>query len=224
MMGLLKTIWQADTAFPSGSFAFSNGLEGTFALSGPMSATELSGFIETVLRGRWASADRVALVRAFRAHDDLAEIARIDALVEAATLVEVTRSGSRRNGAAFLTTHQRLGGSPLAGTLRSALREGRLLGHLPVMQGAIWRDIGLDEPAAILASGYTTASGLLNAAVRLGIVGAIQAQGILAGQFAVIEEYASGDIPADGLPASLLPWHEFAAARQARADVRLFAN
>lgn len=223
MMTLLKAIWQADAAFPSGAFAFSNGLEGAAGLCGPMSAQDLSGFVETALRQRWAGTDRVMLVRAFRAAGDPDEIARLDALVEAATPVEVTRTASRRNGAAFLTTHERLG-CALAARLRAGVREGRLAGHLPVMQGAVWRDIGLDEGAAVAASGYGALSTMLAAAVRLGIVGAIQAQSIVVRHLALVEELASADLPDDGMPAALMPWHEVAAMRQARAEVRLFAN
>ena len=222
-MTLLKAMWQADGTFPSGGFAFSNGLEGAAALAGPLAAEGVSGFVEAALRRRWASADRVALVRAFRADGDLGALAAVDRDVEATTLVEATRAGSRRNGAAFLTTHARLG-CAVASDLRAAVRSGTCLSHLAVMQGAVWRAIGLDEPEAILASGYGAASTILTAAVRLGAVGAIEAQTILAAQLPLIERLARTSLPEDGMPSSLLPWHELAAARHVRADVRLFSN
>ncbi|MFD1331891.1 urease accessory UreF family protein, partial [Methylopila musalis] len=109
MIADLLAIWQADAAFPSGAFAFSNGLEGLAALEGGMAAERLETVIGSALRHRWATADRVALLRAFDAADDGAALTAIDREVEATTLCEAFRAGSRRNGAGFLAAHGRLG-------------------------------------------------------------------------------------------------------------------
>ena len=96
------------------------------------------------------------------------------------SLSEPMRVGSRRNGASLLASHARLG-TPGAAELRAAVRASRLLGHLPVVQGALWPALGLDERNAASVSGYLFASGLTSAAVRLGAIGAIEAQRSLSG-------------------------------------------
>jgi urease accessory protein len=223
VLATLRAIWRADAAFPSGAFAFSYGLEGAIALRGDMASGELEQLVKTVLRQRWASYDRIALLRALRARGELAAIAAIDREVEASTMVEALRSGSRRNGASFLASHARLGDA-LALALRDAVRTGECLGHIAVMQGAVWSAVGLTEQLAQLTSGYAVASGLIAVAVRLGTIGALRGQAVLQACLPVIEQLASRATP-DGVEMeSFIPFLDIAAARHAQADLRLFAN
>jgi urease accessory protein len=223
MLSTLHAIWQADGAFPSGAFAFSYGIESAIALRPGMSLGDFEALVAAMLRQRWASHDRVAMLRGFRARGDLAEIAAVGREVEASTLVEALRTGSRRNGASFLASHARLG-EPLAIALRDAVKAGDCLGHIAVMQGAIWSTLGLDETLAQLCSGYTTASGVITAAVRLGAIGALQGQGVLQRCLPLIEQLAAQDIADDVEMSSFVPFLDITAARHARADLRLFAN
>jgi urease accessory protein len=223
MLSMLRAIWQADGTFPSGGFAFSYGLEGVVALHGSMGPRELEQLVVTVLRQRWATYDRIALLRAFRAGGDLAAIAAIDNEVEASTLIEALRVGSRRNGASFLASHARLG-DELAIALRDAARSGECLGHIAVMQGAVWSALGLDEELAQLTSGYAAASGLIAAAVRLSAIGALQGQAVLRNCLPLIESLASRSVVEGTEMESFLPFLDIASARHAQADLRLFAN
>ena len=109
MLATLRTIWQADSAFPSGAFAFSYGIEGLIALRPDMSLRDFEQLVAATLRRRWASYDRIALLRAHRARGDLAAIAAVDRDVEASTMIETLRKGSCRHGASFLASHARLG-------------------------------------------------------------------------------------------------------------------
>lgn len=223
MLSTLRALWQADGAFPSGSFAFSYGIEGIIALRDGLDMPELKRLVSAALRHRWATYDRVALLRAFRCDGDLAVIAAIDREVEASTLVESLRTGSRRNGASFLASHARIG-NDLAAILRGAVRSGECLGHIAVMQGAIWFSVGLNENLAQLTSGYTVASGLITAAIRLGAVGALQGQQVLADCLPLIEQLSMAEPPAASELESFVPFLDIAAARHAQADLRLFAN
>ena len=224
MRALLAALWQGDSAFPSGGFAFSNGIEGAAALDSPLDRARLTAVLATTLRFRWATADRVALLHAFHA-DDIARLGAIDRAVEAATVSEPLRAGSRRQGRALLISHARLG-TPGAATYRAEIVGGRALGHLPVAQGWLWRHCGLDETSAVAAGAYTVAAGLVNAAVRLGGVGAIEAQGALAEALDLIAGIAGEafDPAAPLLFTSITPWLDIAAARHARSDLRLFSN
>ena len=104
------------------------------------------------------------------------------------------REGSRRNGSAFLASHTRLGGT-IAPRLRQAVRSGECLGHIVVMQGVVWRAMGLDEQLAQLTSGYCVASGAIAAAVRLGALGALEGQKVLAATLPLIDELVARPAP-----------------------------
>ena len=223
MLSVLQAIWQADAAFPSGSFAFSYGIEGVVALRAELDQAALAGLTATILRQRWLTCDRVALVTAFRAAGDLDVIADVDRNVEASTFGSTMRDGSRRNGGSFLASHARLG-DVMALRLRDAVRSGICLGHIAVAQGAVWQAMGLEETLAQLASAYAVASGVTTAAVRLGAIGALEGQKILRGCLPLIETLVAQPVAEDAALSSFIPFLEIAAARHARADLRLFAN
>jgi urease accessory protein len=220
---LLTILQHADSAFPSGSFAFSNGIEGLAAMDAPLDRSGLHDVIAMILRHRWATSDRIAVALAHRAGDDFGKLAEIDQAVEAATLAEPLRTGSKRNGNALLAAHIRLR-TQGAAELRSLIEAGNAHGHLPLVQGFVWRVRGLRETDAILVSGYSTASGLIAAAVRLGRIGAVEAQAVLAGLLPTIAEVAAPPVRADAEIESFMPWVDIAASRQARAHLRLFAS
>ncbi|SDT54432.1 urease accessory protein UreF [Bradyrhizobium canariense] len=223
MLSVLQAIWQADGAFPSGSFAFSYGVEGVIALRPKLNGAALAELTAAILRLRWLTCDRVALIKAFRIAGDLDALAKIDHELETSTFGSTMREGSRRNGGSFLASHARLGDAT-ALRLREAVRSSVCLGHIAVMQGAVWQAMGLDEMLAQLASAYSVASGVTAAAVRLGAIGALEGQKVLRGCLPMIETLVAQPVPHDAELSSFIPFLEIAAARHARADLRLFSN
>jgi urease accessory protein len=223
MLPILQAIWQADGAFPSGSFAFSYGVEGVVALRSKLDGAALAELTVTIIRQRWMTCDRVALVRAFRAAGNLDAIADIDRAVEASTFGSTIREGSRRNGGSFLASHARLG-EATAVRLRQAVASGVCLGHIAVMQGVVWQAMGLDEKLTQIAAVYSAASGAVTAAVRLGAIGALEGQKVLRGCLPLIDTLVAEPVPEDSELSSFIPFLEIAAARHARADLRLFVN
>jgi urease accessory protein len=223
MRALLAALQHADSAFPGGSFGFSNGIEGLAALGAHLDRAGLAAVVTAALRHRWAPADRVALAHTHRAGTDLRRIAEIDARLEAATLIEPLRVGSRRNGGALLAAHVRLH-TPGAAELRHAIDQGTALGHLPVVQGFVWRAIGLGETDAIAMSAYGAAASLIAAAVRLGTIGAVEAQHVLGSVLGELAAIVTVPIDDDAQIESFAPWIDAAAARHVRAHVRLFAS
>lgn len=193
------------------------------AQTGAFGPLDLDGFLGAQLRHRWHGFDRVALIRAHQLAGDLAAPARLDAEVEASSSSERMREGSRRNGTALLTTHARLGTAGAA-AYRTAIRVGEAHGHLPVVQGLVWSALGLDRPTVARISGYTTVMGILNAAVRLALCGAIEAQARVAASLALIESLADDPVADDQPLAAFLPQVDIAVAHGAAADLRLFSN
>lgn len=225
MLNALIALQHADTAFPNGGFAFSNGIEGLAALSLPFDVAALRCHVESALRHRWATMDRRALVWAHRAGTDIGQLARLDHVFEASSLVEPFRTGSRRAGRAFLTTHARLA-TPGVDRLRDAVANGRLLGHLPVIQGSVWASLGLRERDGATMAGYQAVTGLVSAAVRLGRVGAIEAQGVIRDLIPVLVDLLEEPVPAAdcGELNSFAPLVDVAALRGGGDGARLFSN
>lgn len=220
---LLLALQHADALFPSGGFAFSQGLEASAALAAELGPFDIDDFLAAQIRHRWAGADRVALVRAHRLNGDADAIARLDAEVEASTASEAFRDASRRNGVALLTTHTRLA-TPGASDYRARIRRGQALGHLPVIQGLVWQALGLDATTAALMSGYAAVAAPVSAAVRLGHIGAIEAQAVIGRALPLVAQIVALPVDDDEPLAAFLPLAEIAVARHGATGVRLFSN
>lgn len=220
---LLVALQHADGQFPSGGFAFSQGLEASSSLAGRLGPFDFAGFLDTQLRFRWADGDRVALARAHRLAGDLDAIAALDREVEASTVSDGLRAGSRRNGLALLTAHQRLGTGGAA-PYRAMIRTGAACGHLPVVQGLLWRALDLDEGTAAAMAGYQMASSLGTAAVRLGLIGAIEAQKAISAALPRIEALRAAPVADDEPLSSFTPLCEIAVALHGTSGQRLFSN
>jgi urease accessory protein len=222
-LGLLTMLQHADSQFPSGGFAFSQGLEASSQLADKLGPFDFRAFLRTQIEHRWAEADRVVLVRAVRLAGDLTALAVLDREVEASTFVEGLRAGSRRNGSALLTTHERIGTLGATG-YRAMIRAGTAMGHLPVVQGLLWSALGLDEGEAVTVCGYQAVAGLATAAVRLGLVGAIQAQVELTAVLPLIAEMSRRPVSDEEPIRSFIPLAEIAVALHGAAGQRLFSN
>ncbi|MCS0496476.1 urease accessory protein UreF [Ancylobacter sp. MQZ15Z-1] len=227
MLSLFATLWQADSAFPNGGFAFSNGVEGLAELGERLDGEGLAGVLAMTLTHRWMGMDRIAVALAFAAGADMDRLTEIDRRLDAATLPAPQRTGSRRNGLAFLTAHARIG-TPSAAELKRQVERRHMPGHLPVMQGAVWRACGLDAQSALAASAYGVAAGMVSAAVRLGLVGAVEAQRCLGLTLPLLarlvdEAGRAGALTCDDFE-SLTPMLDIATMRHASSDVRLFSN
>lgn len=220
---LLVALQHADSQFPSGGFAFSQGLEASALLKETLGGWDPADFVLAQLCHRWAGADRVALIRAHRCAGELPNIAELDLEVEASTFVEGLRVGSRRNGMALLTTHARIATSR-ASDYRALVRDGSACGHLAVVQGLLWWAIGLDETAAASMSGYQAAASLTTAAIRLGLIGAIEAQVILTSALPVIAGICREPVAANEPIRSFNPLTEIAVAFHRDGGQRLFSN
>jgi urease accessory protein len=209
-----------DSAFPAGGFAFSWGLEGLSADGLIEDGADVAEIIQQQLTQRWNTIDRVLLGRAHTA-PDVATAMNVDRLAEAATFSEPMRAGSRRAGRALLGVCARLNLSGVP-EYRSAIADDARYGHLPVVQGIVFRAAGLPLASAELLSGWLVISSLSSAAVRLGLIGHIEALNMapplrttLAG---LLEQPAPADL------SSFTPLVDIAVTRHARRDMRMFAT
>src|SRR4051812_26832436 len=221
--GLLKALQQADSFFPSGATAFSWGIETLIADRAADLRAELLAVLIAQLEERWATFDRGVLVCAFEVDGNVRMLAAIDAEVEAMLLPAELREGSRRAGASLLDVHQRLG-TPGAADYQSAVRSGVARGHLAVVQGTLWRALGLTTLEAQAISAHAFCVSLLGAAVRLGVIGHIQSQRALSASQTVIADLLQRPAPALDACYSFTPQLDIAAMRHETQAARLFVN
>jgi urease accessory protein len=218
----LALLQLGDSAYPAGGFAFSWGLEGLAADGMLANRSELDRIIADQLARRWASMDRILLRQAFHAKDCQA-IAGVDRLAEAGAPSAEMREGSRRAGRALLGVWVKLDG-PLSVAYRELLSSDARLGHLPVVQAVVSRDAEFSLDAAELVSGWTLVTGLVSAAVRLGIVGHIEAQRSQTAARGLLAELLAEAPPPDALPASFTPFIDIAVSRGPLRHVRMFTT
>jgi urease accessory protein len=220
---LLATLQHADSFFPSGAVSFSWGLEALRADGLVRSADDVALFAAGQLRHRWATADRSVLTAAYAAGDDLEAVAAIDRLQEAMALPLELRSGSRRMGAALLGVHARLQ-TPNAVSYHSHVLTQRVPGHVSVVQGLVWRGIGLDRDVAVGMSAHSFCVGLIGAALRLAIIGHLDGQRLLARLRDLIVELLATPIPSLHEISTFTPACDIAFMRHEVQPGRLFAN
>ncbi|WP_315810916.1 urease accessory protein UreF [Bradyrhizobium sp. SZCCHNR2028] len=218
----LALLQLGDSAFPAGGFAFSWGIEGLAADGLLSNRDDLDGVIADHLQQRWASMDRILLRRAWRACDTAA-IATVDRLAAATTPSAEMRDGSRRAGRALLGVWVKLAG-PLSVSYRACVSADARLGHLAVVQAIAGRDAGLGLAAAELVSGWTLITGLVSAAVRLGLIGHIDSQRSLARARALLSDLLADTPDDDPMPSSFTPFIDIAVSRGPLRHVRMFTT
>lgn len=211
---LLAVLRLADSAFPSGGFAFSSGLEGAVRDGFVVDEADVAAFAEEAIASRWHTQDRVVLRRAWN------DPRQADDLAEASTVTSTLREASRRSGAALLSTFASLDNAD-AVAYRAMVLTGDAPGHLPVAQAVSYRGLGLSTSAAEAISGWQVLSGIASAALRLGVTGHIGSQRVMIAAEAVLSEIL--DAPVDRQPSSFTAFADIAAQR--RSDgIRLFAS
>ncbi len=219
---LLVALQFGDTAFPSGGFAFSWGLEGLAADGLIADAEDVAEIIAQQLTQRWNSMDRVLLGRAYAA-PDIEAVMAVDRLAEATTFSAPLRAGSRRAGRALLGVGVRLGLEGLR-EYREALADDACLGHLAVVQGVMFRAAGLPLPLAEMLSGWAVIGGLSGAAVRLGLIGHIEALRMAGPLRTTLAGLLATPVAMDVALSSFTPLVDIAVTRNAQRDMRMFAT
>lgn len=153
----------ADAAFPAGGFAHSSGLEAALAFGG---AESVDSFLEGVL----LTTARASLPFVRAACREPSRLAELDAAYDATLLFSVANRASRAQGRALAMAASRVWEAAAflaeyAGPVHHAPIFGALSGALR---------IAADDACAMHLHG--TARNVLSAAVRLGVIGPLEAQ------------------------------------------------
>jgi urease accessory protein len=214
-------IWQiVDSAFPTGGFAHSGGLESAWQHGWVRSPEALGEFVRAgVTQAYGSGAPFVAA-----AHADAGSFAAVDRACDALLSNHVANRASRVQGAALLSTAAHAFENPALVSLRAAVRAGGQPGHLAPCFGVACAAIGIDAASAVSLFLFHTLRGLVSSAVRLGIVGSLDAQRMqqrLAGELQSLVE--AGPPPVEAA-AQTSPVLEILHARHDRLYSRLFVS
>jgi urease accessory protein len=221
LLGLLQL---ADSAFPSGAFTLSHGLETLVAEGAVQSADDVAALLEVSLLDRLARADLVILLAVHDARD-LEEVRELDRRLSTVKLAVDDRIASQRVGRRLAIEASRLVDDDLLAGYVGALTDSRADGNVAVALGLAMRAFAVPAMDAALGAAWTFASGICAAAVRLGLLGHGQAQRILreAGPAMrlAVDRARAGD-PRDLQPSA--PQLDVALARHETAAAHLFAS
>jgi urease accessory protein len=223
LQSLLGALQHADSFFPGGGVAFSGGLETLQADREVTSTQQLAEFVEGQLRHRWATCDASALVAAHGADGNLERVSEVDATFDAMTLATELREGSKRAGTSLLTVHAKLGTAGAA-EYRALIAGNQAFGHLPVVQGLVWSATGMTPDDCRAVSAHTLCTGLIGAALRLGMIGHLDAQKILLKVRPVVADLLQLPVSDVDDMCAYMPATEIAAMRHEVQDARLFAS
>jgi urease accessory protein len=227
---LLVSLQLSDSAFPSGFYTMSHGLEG-FAQDGMVDADSVSGLLEQLLVMSVGPGDATALARAHQAaaRRDWDEVARLDRLLFASKLGAELRSASVRSGrqladVAAVTFADTEGGDDIA-HWAAVVKARRSPGCQPVVSAVCYAAAGVPMHEAVASDLFAFAVSFAGAALRLRLTDHRTSQVMLRRMQPVIERAAADAIarPADDIGGSV-PMADIASAHHETAEARLFAS
>ncbi|GDY11619.1 urease accessory protein UreF [Planctomycetota bacterium] len=209
----------ADSAFPTGGFAHSSGIEAAAQLGMIRDQPSLTRW----LTGLADQAGRLLLPYAAAAWDDTERWPEIDQRCDAQTANLVANRASRAQGQALL--HAAAALAPAIEAAKRELRRKSLPGHAAPAAGLVYRHLGCTRDDALRLVLFTNVRGWISAAVRLGLIGPLAAQAMQR-QLDPALDAALADgrqRPLDQAAASM-PWADLAQGHHDRLYSRLFAS
>lgn len=232
LTSLLSLLQLADSAFPSGRYSLSHGLE-SFAQSGelsPSGASSLVGLLSDSLRCAIAPSDGVALACAYRAvdlggHVDVDMVKHADERLTAVKLAREGRDASSRTGRALLRTAIDALGATLLLEYDELVEAGHVPGNHAVVLGMVSAWLEVPPLDAVAGELYAFSAGWVASAVRLALIDHRAAQAILCWLRPVIADAALDAVGRDVADiSSCTPLLDVMSMRHEEAELRLFAT
>lgn len=234
--GFLAALQLTDSAFPSGRYTLSHGLE-SFVQAGvvsPSSGVEgLFYLLADQLRYSVAPTDGVGLTWAHRAVSTGVEsgdydesLARqADLRLTSVKLNREAREASSRVGRGVLGTVLGSFAGPALTSYGALIRKGAVPGNVAVVMGLLTAELQVPLLDAVSAELYSFAAGWLNAAVRLGVADHRMAQAVLYRCMPTIEAAARRAclVELDDMT-SCVPMVDIMSMTHEQATLRLFIN
>jgi urease accessory protein len=216
MSGDFLLLQLADGSFPSGGYAHSGGLEAAVVLGG-LAPGDVEGFLDRSLRqlGRGA----LPFVRA--AAEDPSRLAALDEELDARSPLAGPNRASRAQGRALAGAAARVWDA-LAPVVEHAAHGPA---HHAVIFGAVFGRLDVAPVPTLEAYLHAATRGILSAAVRLGLVGPLEAQRLRAERAPLLGAVVAGACRLSCEDAAqTAPLLEIFAALHDRLDGRMFQS
>lgn len=182
----------ADSLFPAGMFAVSNGLESLFQDGRVGSAAGLESVVRVCIEQQAGPCDVVALGCAHRAHraGDVEGLCGIDRRYMSFRTVREAREAAVRSGVQLARCVEGFSGDAVLGLYLAEVEAGRASGIYPVSMGACCSASGIGQEAAARVLLYGFSASCVGAALRLGMIQHFEGQQVLHGLRGAIAEAA----------------------------------
>jgi urease accessory protein len=172
----IATRWRilqiADSGFPTGGFAHSAGLEAAVHLGEVRTVTHF----DAVLRAYLWNVGHASLPFVAAAHEARESTWALCDLMDACLTSHVANRASRTQGRAFLATSAEVFEESSIAELAAKARSREARSHLAPLFGATLRILGIAHLEALALHLQLALRGMTSAAVRLGVVGPLEAQ------------------------------------------------
>ncbi|MGW5195287.1 urease accessory protein UreF [Kribbella sp. NPDC004138] len=233
LAGFLSVLQLTDSAFPSGRYTLSYGLE-TMAQSGrlatPSDPATLAGLLRDHVRLAVGPSEGVALACGHRATTgpdslDLELVTRADQRLTAVKLSREARETSSRTGRALLRAATPVFGAGALTSFEREIASRRSPGNHAVVLGVLSACLGIPRLQSVAGELFAFAAGWVAAAVRLAVTDHTTAQAVLRGVrdalAAAALSAADKDVPDISNCAPLL---DVMAMQHEETELRLFAS
>jgi urease accessory protein len=224
---LLSLLHFADTAFPTGGYAHSFGLERYCQAGIVRDADGVERFLRAQLEGAAGPCDATAAVGTARAiaRGDVDGCHQIDLTVDAMKPVREFREGSRQMGRQTLRVSSALTGDERLGAYLEAVNAGTAPGHHAPAFGMAAGIFGWSAEATAASFLYSTTALLVGAALRLLPIGQMTGQWVLWRLHPVIARVAREAADRDLADLfTFAPGLDIAGMLHARLETRLFRS
>jgi urease accessory protein len=210
-----------DSAFPTGGFAHSAGLEAAAHFGQTRTAAQFDAYVETHV---W-NTGHIALPFVAAAHDDAGAVWRLDAHVDALLTNHIANAASRTQGRAFIATCERVFDDADLAPLAAPARARKAASHLAPLFGATLGALGVERDEALAIFLHLALRGVVSAGVRLGVVGPLEAQRLTSRHAPTLDAVlaACADLPTDEATCTT-PVADIVAATHDRLYARLFQS
>jgi urease accessory protein len=215
-------VWQlVDSAFPSGGFTHSSGIEAAVQHGDVGSIDGVARVARTIVR----QTGRGSLPLAAAAHRSLADLPALDARADLFLNQPISNRASRAQGQALLTTAGRVFPGPPVEAIAALVKSGGLAAHYAPMFGAVMGALLIDLDTTLRLFLFQAARSPISAAVRLGVIGMFDGQRLQAEMSGPIEEalIACRDLAPDDI-AQTAPILDLYQSTQDRLYSRLFQS
>lgn len=223
---LLTSLQFSDSAFPSGFYTLSHGLEG-FSQAKLVGRGDLPRLLADLLLHSVGPGDATALAAAHRAAlaGDWPLVQEIDQRLHASKLNAEMRRASVRSGHQLADlAAEVLGGDALA-DYGARVKARTTPGCQPVVTAVVYAAGGVETEAAVVSDLFAFSVSFVGAGLRMRLTDHRGAQVILNGAAPVIEQVAADALARPiGDIGGCAPVADIMSARHERAEARLFAS